>query len=259
MTGAGLGRAARGSACSGMAWLPGATEPVEAAGITVGAGGSRWLFTDRYLAHKGAISPDPRRLRLSSSRKGTALLEQGGLPGIVPDVMPAGYGADRWDAAANRKLTPLELLELGVADACSALEVCQDVQRKLDWVLHDFSKLKDILVLMRADEPASRTARKLNDDASTSAGGERPKVTVRDNGRLFLVKMQTRSDIEFLPHKEFVAMSLASACGVRTPAVRPVSTRSTRASGLTVRATLASRAESSTQARLRCCDSTSMR
>ena len=112
------------------------------------------------------------------------------------------------DAAASRKLTPLELLELGVADSCGALEVCQDVQRKLDWVPNEYSKLKDILLLMRADEPASRAVRKLNDDASTSVGGERPKVTLQDNGRMFLVKMQARSDIAFLPHKEFAVMSV---------------------------------------------------
>ena len=201
-------------------WLPGATEPVEAAGLTVAAGGNRWLFTDSYLALKDAISPDPRQLRLTSSRKGTALLDKDGLPGVVRDAMPAGYGADRLDAAAGKKLTPLELLEFGVADACGALEVCHDVQKKLDWVPQDFSRLKDILMLMRADEPASRAVRRLNDDASTSAGGERPKVTIQDKGRLFLAKVQARSDIEFLPHKEFVVMTLASACGIHTPVVR---------------------------------------
>ena len=71
-------------------WLPGATEPVEAAGITVAAGGSRWLFTDGYLEHNDAVSPDPRQLRLAASRKGTALLQKDGLPGVVRDAMPAG-------------------------------------------------------------------------------------------------------------------------------------------------------------------------
>lgn len=212
--------AAEGARVPVWLWLPGATEPVEAAGISITAGGSRWLFTASYLAHGHAISPDPRLLSLRSGRKGTALLEMDGLPGVVRDAMPAGYGADRLDAAANKKLRPLELLEFGVADSCGALEVCHDVQRKLDWVPHELSKLKDILVLMRADEPASRAVRRLNDEASTSAGGERPKVTLQDNGRLFLVKMQARSDTEFLPHKEFVVMSMAGACGVRTPPVR---------------------------------------
>ena len=201
-------------------WPPGATEPVEAAGITVATRGSRWLFTDDYLAHNDAVSPDPQQLRLTTRRKGTALLQTDGLPGVVRDAMPAGYGADRLDAAASRKLTPLELLEHGVADSSGALEVCRDIQRKLDWVPHELSKLKDILLLMRADEPASRAVRKLNDDASTSVGGERPKVTIQDNGRMFLVKMQARSDIAFLPHKEFVVMSMASACGIHTPSVR---------------------------------------
>ncbi len=127
--------AAEGLRVPAWLWLPGATEPVEAAGITVAAEGNRWHFTDSYLELKDAVSPDPRQLRLGASRKGTALLQKDGLPGVVRDAMPAGYGGDRLDAAASRKLMPLELLEHGVADSCGALEVCQDVQRKLDWVL----------------------------------------------------------------------------------------------------------------------------
>ena len=87
---------------------------------------------------------------------------------------------------------------------------------------HHFSKLKDILLLLRADEPASRAAGLLKDDASTSAGGDRPKVTIQDNSRMLLVEMQARSDIELLTHKEFVviAMAMAGACGIHTPPVR---------------------------------------
>ena len=98
------------------------------------------------------------------------------------------------------------------------------MQEKLDWVPHHFSKLKDILLLLRADEPASRAAGLLKDVASTSADGDRPKVTIQDNSRMLLVEMQARSDIELLTHKEFVviamAMAMAGACGIYTPPVR---------------------------------------
>ena len=201
-------------------WLPGATEPTEAAELSVAEGNGRWRFAETYAARQDSVSPDPRQLRLTSSRKGVAIPQSDGLPGVVRDAMPSGYGADRLDAGAERKLSSLELLELGVADSCGAIEVCSDVQRKLDWVPHHYSKLKDIITLMRADEPASRAIRKLTDDASTSAGGERPKVTIQDDGRMFLVKMQARSDIEFLPQKEFVVMRMAQASGITTPAVR---------------------------------------
>lgn len=60
-------------------WLPGATEPVEAAGITATAWGNRWLFTDSYFERKDSVSPDPRQLHLSSSRKGTAVLQKDSL------------------------------------------------------------------------------------------------------------------------------------------------------------------------------------
>lgn len=201
-------------------WLPGATEPTQAAELSVGEDDGRWQFEQPYAAQQDAVSPDPRQLRLTSSRRGVAIPQKDGLPGVVRDAMPAGYGADRLDAGAERKLSSMELLELGVADSCGAIEVCRDVQKKLDWVPHEYAKLKDIITLMRGDEPASRAIRKLTDDASTSVGGERPKVTLQDGGRMFLVKMQARSDILFLPHKEFVVMSMAQASGITTPAVR---------------------------------------
>ena len=201
-------------------WLPGCTEPTEAAQLSIAEADGRWRFDDAYAARSDAVSPDPRQLRLTSSRKGIALTQRDGLPGVVRDAMPAGYGADRLDAGAGKKLTPVELLELGVPDSCGAIEVCQDIEKKLRWVPHDYAKLKDIISLMRADEPASRAIRQLTDDASTSAGGERPKVTIQDHGRMFLVKMQARSDVEFLPNKEFVVMSLARACGITTPEMR---------------------------------------
>jgi serine/threonine-protein kinase HipA len=157
---------------------------------------------------------------LTSSRKGIAIAQKDGLPGVVRDAMPAGYGADRLEAGAERKLSSMELLEVGVSDSCGAIEVCKDIQKKLDWVPHEYGKLRDIIALMSADEPASRAIRKLTDDASTSAGGERPKVTIQDGGRLFLAKMQARSDIAFLPGKEYVVMRRAGESGIRTPAVR---------------------------------------
>lgn len=201
-------------------WLPGATEPTEAAQLTAAEGEGRWQFGEAYVEREDAISPDPRQLRLTSSRKGIAIPQKDGLPGVVRDAMPAGYGADRLDAGAERKLSSMELLEFGVPDSCGAIEVCKDLKRKLDWVPPEYGKLRDIIKLMRADEPASRAIRKLTDDASTSAGGERPKVTIQDEGRMFLVKMQARSDIAFLPHKEFVVMSMAKASNITTPPVR---------------------------------------
>lgn len=128
--------------------------------------------------------------------------------------MPGGYRADRLNAAAERRLTVLELLEVGVPDAVGALEVCENIDAKLQWVAHEFSRLSDIILTLQTDAPASRAIRQLNDDASTSAGGERPKVTIRDQGRLWLVKMQDRSDISFLPAKEFVCMRLAQEAGI---------------------------------------------
>lgn len=56
--------------------------------------------------------------------------------------------------------------------------------------------------------------RRVNGDAGTSAGGERPKATFEHEGKLWLVKMQDRGDLPCMPAREFVAMSLAGSVGL---------------------------------------------
>jgi len=56
--------------------------------------------------------------------------------------------------------------------------------------------------------------RRVNGDAGTSAGGERPKATFEHEGKLWLVKMQDRGDLPCMPAREFVAMSLAGRVGL---------------------------------------------
>lgn len=94
------------------AWfcLPGATEPTEAAQLTVGVRGGRWHFLDAYLERDDAISPDPQQLPLTSKRKGIAIQGKDGLPGVVRDATPAGYGADRTETMAGVPLSSLHLL-----------------------------------------------------------------------------------------------------------------------------------------------------
>ena len=62
--------------------------------------------------------------------------------------------------------------------------------------------------------------RRLNDDLDTSAGGERPKATLVDEGRLWLVKMQARGDRQAMPVREFVTMRLAEQTGLHVAPVK---------------------------------------
>lgn len=200
-------------------WLPGRDEPTRA-GDLVNGSGSRFIYLPDYLQTEGAQALDPVELRMSRSSRGAAILGSDGLPGVVRDAKPAGYGEDRLKAIHGGKLDALQLLELGVPDGVGAIEACHDIERKLRWRPKDLSELQQLSEDLEAQEPSSRALRRLNDDLDTSAGGERPKATLVDQGRLWLVKMQARGDRQAMPAREFVTMRLAEQAGLHVATVK---------------------------------------
>lgn len=200
-------------------WLPGRDEPTRAGDLVSGSG-SRFIYLPDYLQTEGAQALDPVELRMSRSSRGAAILGSDGLPGVVRDAKPAGYGEDRLKAFHGGKLDALQLLELGVPDGVGAIEACHDIERKLRWRPKDLSELQQLSEDLEAQEPSSRALRRLNDDLDTSAGGERPKATLVDQGRLWLVKMQARGDRQAMPAREFVTMRLAEQAGLHVATVK---------------------------------------
>lgn len=200
-------------------WLPGRDEPTRAGDLVSGSG-SRFIYLPDYLQTEGAQALDPVELRMSRSSRGAAILGSDGLPGVVRDAKPAGYGEDRLKAIHGDKLDALQLLELGVPDGVGAIEACHDIERKLRWRPKDLSELQQLSEDLEAQEPSSRALRRLNDDLDTSAGGERPKATLVDQGRLWLVKMQARGDRQAMPAREFVTMRLAELVGLHVATVK---------------------------------------
>lgn len=200
-------------------WLPGQNEPTRA-GELVNGSSSRFIYQPDYTKTAGALALDPVELRISRSAKGTAILGSDGLPGVVRDAKPAGYGEDRLQAMHGGKLDALQLLELGVPDGVGAIEACNDIERKLQWRPKSLADLRQLTEDLEAQEPSSRALRRLNRDLDTSAGGERPKATVVDEGCLWLVKMQARGDRPAMPAREFVTMRLAAQSGLDVAAVK---------------------------------------
>jgi serine/threonine-protein kinase HipA len=164
-------------------WLPGGVEPVQA-GELVGVGpGARFAYLPQYLGRSDAVALDPVELRLTRKKRGTVLAASDGLPGVVRDAKPAGYGADRLEAQAGRTLTALELLERGVPDGVGAIEVCADIEAKLAWQPKALDQLQSLAQELDAAAPASRALRRLDEDLDTSAGGERPACAARTRVR----------------------------------------------------------------------------
>jgi serine/threonine-protein kinase HipA len=198
-------------------WLPRATEPVLAAHLELSAGQGQFRYEQAYMDSAHARALDPLQLRFSRKASGIPILKDGGLPGVVADAMPAGYGADRLHAQHDRTLSPLELLALGPPDGVGAIEVCHDIARKLAWQPHTLDELRSHLQALEETAPASRAIRHLLDDSTTSAGGERPKLTVQHNGQLWLAKLQDRGDAPHLPVREYAVMHMAAELGLQVP------------------------------------------
>lgn len=190
-----------------------------AATLELAAGHGKLRYEAAYLGIPHARPLDPMVLRFSRKSAGIPILKDGGFPGVILDAMPAGYGADRLNARHARELSALELLELGPPDAVGAIEVCQDIERKLAWRPSSLNELVEHVVELEESAPSSRAIWRLLDDGMTSAGGERPKVTLVHEGRLWLAKLQDRGDVPHLPAREYVVMQMAGELDIRVPQI----------------------------------------
>ena len=199
-------------------WPPNQPEPLLVATLHVENAVGIWQF-EREFADSGLPVPDPLRLPVSRGTKAIRFAGHDGLPGVVRDAMPQGYGADRIVAQAGRELAPLELLQMGLPDSTGALEVCTDVQQKLAWQPGQSEDLERLAQELEAEDPPSRAIRRLNGDVGTSQGGEKPKTTVVHRGEWWLAKMRDRGGLSALPAREFVTMSLASSSEIRIPPI----------------------------------------
>lgn len=200
-------------------WLPGSHEPVQAGELEILSDRGRVVYAPDYLDTDGARALDPVHLALSRKARGISVPTDKGFPGVVIDAMPAGYGADRLIEAAERNLSFLELLEAGPPDGVGSIEVCRNLDAKLAWQPIAERDLIQKIHTMGEEVPTSRSIRHLNGQGSTSSGGERPKITLERNGKLWLAKPQDRGDTPHLPAREFVVMTLAQACGIDVPPI----------------------------------------
>ncbi len=197
-------------------WLPGETTPTECGVFTLD--GARGIFEYRqgYLDRR-SLALDPVHLPAAARSRPIREVKQDGLFGVIRDAKPEGYGLDL--LANVRKLDVndhLAVLEASEGDAVGAIAVCEDVAHKQGFRAPASSDLLDILAKVPDSRPASDAVREVHGLVGTSAGGERPKLTVLHEGQQWLAKLQDRGDRPHSPLREFVAMQVATALGVRT-------------------------------------------
>ncbi|MDQ2136755.1 type II toxin-antitoxin system HipA family toxin [Alcaligenaceae bacterium B3P038] len=206
-------------------WLENHTTPVRAGTFTLENNQGRFTYERDYVARTEAFAIDPSHLPLPRATRGAIAQPRAmfttlhdGLFGALRDVCPEGYGRDLLNLKFQRTdnvLTPMELLEHSAGDGVGAVEVCDDLSRKLAYTPPESQQLIEAIAQLEPERASSSAVHRLL-DLGTSMGGERPKLTVIHRDRWWLAKMQDRGDAPHVPAREYVAMTLADECGITT-------------------------------------------
>ena len=213
-------------------WLPGATEPVVAGRLARDGDVLRFNYGQSYLSRPDRIAIYEPELPLVP---GQIPLPQGlSMPGAIRDGAPDAWGRrviinrtfghrrDDIDVGQLDELT--YLLESG-SDRIGAL----DFQRSpTDYAARE-GRAASLEELMTAAERVERGVPltpelELALYHGSALGGARPKALIEDEGRKFIAKFSSSTDLFNVVKGEFVAMRLAEQVGLDVAPVRLVRT-----------------------------------
>lgn len=196
-------------------WLPGSAAPVRAGDLAITGKVGSFSYDPTYRALVNALPLDPHNLPFTRSQRPLRETRQNGLFGVFLDASPEGFGLGLLEHTSGRNLAdPLDRLEASVGDGVGALEVCDDIERKLQWKTPQSTDLVQALSALKPEESPTRAAREVMKVDGTSLGGERPKLTVLHQGQLWIAKLQLRGDPPHAPLREYAAMQSARAAGL---------------------------------------------
>lgn len=209
-------------------WLPGETEPVVAGRLT--QDGDRLLFTygASYRERKDAISIYEPELPL---QRGTIAPKTGlSLPSSIRDGSPDAWGrrviintltGRHPDTAGLQELSELTFLLQSGSDRIGALDfqtsaTLYEPRRNNEAPLDELLAAAEFVEKGLPLTPALELA--LNH--GTAIGGARPKALIEDGNKKYIAKFASSTDTQSVVKAEYIAMTLAKACGL---SVAPVS------------------------------------
>jgi len=191
---------------------------------------SRFAYGLGYLARTESVEVDPVSLSLLDREaiKGQALFPVNGLGefGGIRDAAPDAWG--RRVIEARRKvpansLSEAEYLLAAGGDRVGALDIRPDIQSPDSPSASDLQSLEYVLQAAEAVESGMPVPANLEPflGAGPSAGGARPKASVRDEyGALWLAKFPAKGDVFDVAQAERCTLELARRCGLTVPEVR---------------------------------------
>jgi serine/threonine-protein kinase HipA len=184
----------------------------------------KFVYAESYLANDAAVPLDPIALPLREQVFATTL--SSGFFGVFRDAIPDDWGrhvALKFHGSTLQ--TDLDYLWLPTADKIGALAFGRsphtpvDERPLLEWDQLEQSALLDAVQNIDRDIPlaAAEEAAALAFGAGTSAGGARPKLSVRKGGSIWLAKLNRQSDRFNVVRVECAMLDLAQACGITVP------------------------------------------
>ena len=211
------------------AWLPGQTTPVVAGRLAKATGGTyAFNYGQSYLARPDAISLNERELPLQTGA--LPLLPGLSMPGCIRDASPDAWGRRviinrtmglTGAAAAAVDLDELTYLLESGSDRIGAL----DFQTSASVHTPRAARAAPLAMLMQAAENVEQGVPLTPElDAAlrhgSSIGGARPKAMIEDGDRKFIAKFSASNDLYSVVKAEFIAMRLATECGLTVAPVR---------------------------------------
>lgn len=208
-------------------WLPGSQAPVVAGRLAPTPAGLQFNYGRSYLERPGAI---PLYLPELPLQAGLLPLPTGlSMPGCLRDAAPDAWGRRViLHQRGHRGADPVVLGELtylldsgsnriGALDfqaSSSRYEARGEGAATLEQLLESASRIEQGLPLTPALADALQHG--------TSIGGARPKAALEDDGRQWIAKFSSSTDIYPVVKAEFVAMRLAALAGLDVAPVRLV-------------------------------------
>lgn len=198
-------------------WLAGSSQPVRAGTFTLENGVGTYSYDQRYMELPDSFALDPVNLPFTRRLRPFRETRQDGLFGVFRDASPEGFGLSLLEARLGESMAdPLTALEYSAGDGVGAIEVCEDIDRKLAWRPPTSEQLLHALSQLEPQEPATTAAKEVLEVDGTSLGGERPKLTVLHKDQMWIAKLQRRADPPNYPLREHAAMQTAASAGIRT-------------------------------------------
>lgn len=191
---------------------------------------SEFTYGTKYLERKEAYELDPVSLSLADRAAVkekrlfpvNGLAEFGGIRDAAPDAWGRRVIEAQRKAPANSLLEVEYLLHAG-GDRVGALDVREKLTTPDSSSAGDLHSLQYVLQAAEAVDQGAPVPASLEHflGAGPSAGGARPKASVRDDdGALWLAKFPAKGDTFNVARAEACTLELARRCGLRVPEVR---------------------------------------